>query len=141
MASNPTMNSIFEDMFPHLRVAASEVLKEFTKDIVPPDNNTIDTDVAKTDNGYTVYADLPGVKKEDVQVYINESGSLVISAKRTRLQETLVQSRRRHGTFKTEVSLPKDANTDTCNSSLKDGVLVVNVQFKSERVRKWVPVS
>lgn len=139
MASQPTMNSIFEDMFPHLRVAASEVIKEFTKDIVQ--DNSIETDVEKTANGYAVYADLPGVKKEDVQVYINDGGSLVISAKRQRLQGTLVQSRRRHGTVKAEVALPKDANTDTCSSALKDGVLIVNVPFRAERVRKWVPVD
>ena len=135
-----------EFIFPQLGKVASELLRGADKEMsemlrgYDTTNTTIDWDLIKTADGYTVYADLPGIKKEDVQVYINEIGSLVISAKRSKPSEDLLNGCRRHGSFKAEVTLPKDADTNTCNSALDNGVLVVTLAHTTENVRKWVPV-
>lgn len=134
-------------LFPHLGKIASEMLKGVDSEVsdmlrgFDTSSDTIDTDLTKAPDGYTVYADLPGVKKEDVQVYVNETGNLVITAKRTRPSEERLFGRRRHGASKAEVPLPKDANAESCTSSLKDGVLTVKMPLAGERVRKWVPVA
>lgn len=147
MAGQQQRGDVFGNLlFPQLGKVAAELLRGVDGEMsdmlrgFDSSSNNIDTDLAKTADGYTVYADLPGVKKEDVQVYVNETGSLVITAKRTKPTDTLLYGRRRFGTSKAEVALPKDANADSCTSSLKDGELTVKIPFAGERVRRWVEV-
>jgi HSP20 family protein len=81
-----------------------------------------------------VCADLPGVRKEDVQVELND-GMLRISGERReeqkvgegRLQPDEWISERTYGSFYRAVRLPEGADPDRIRARMNDGVLEVSV--------------
>jgi HSP20 family protein len=94
-------------------------------------------DVAETENGYTFYAELPGMNKEDVDVTL-ENNVLTIRGERKFEkdvnQENYHRIERSYGTFSRSFSLPSNVRSEACNASFKDGVLKVEIP-KAEEAR------
>lgn len=95
----------------------------------------IKLDVREDDNAYTIHADIPGAKKEDVKISLD--GNMVsISAevKNTREQkqgEKVVRSERYSGTVSRAFSLGSDVDEAHCNATYTDGVLELVLPKKS----------
>jgi HSP20 family protein len=103
-------------------------------------------DVFEKDGYLVVKADLPGVKKEDVQVEL-EDGDLVIQGE-TRSENEVNEDQyyrmeRNVGRFYRRVPLPVDVKPEDVQASMSDGVLEVRIpkptQTKSEGTR--IPVK
>lgn len=94
-------------------------------------------DVAETEAGYTFYAELPGLNKEDVDVTL-ENNVLTIRGERKFEkdvnQESYHRIERSYGTFARSFSLPSNVRSEACNASFKDGVLRVEIP-KAEEAR------
>lgn len=94
-------------------------------------------DVAETENGYTFYAELPGLNKEDVDVTL-ENNVLTICGERKFEkdvnQENYHRIERSYGTFSRSFSLPSNVRSEACNASFKGGVLKVEIP-KAEEAR------
>jgi HSP20 family protein len=90
-----------------------------------------------------IRADLPGMKKEDVNVEV-DNGMLTISGERHEEHEDkrddFYRTERRYGRFYRALPLPEDVTSDRCEATFKDGVLEVTIpapkqaQAKSKRV-------
>ncbi|KAI9324801.1 HSP20-like chaperone [Zopfochytrium polystomum] len=84
-------------------------------------------DLAETDAGYVVHADLPGIPKDKVDVSISDEGVLVISGERSANKEIKDEQRhvveRSYGRFERAVRLPQDADRDNVQAKMADGVL------------------
>ncbi len=95
------------------------------------------TDIAETEQGYEVTAELPGLKLEDIQVEL-EGELLTIKGERKEETEqkdkTFHRIERKYGTFRRAMTLPNAGEADKVTAEYKDGVLVVNVP-KSEVTR------
>jgi HSP20 family protein len=87
-------------------------------------------DVRENDQRYAVTVELPGVRKEDVQVEL-ENGMLTIRGEKTsereEKQEQCRYSERSYGSFSRSFSLPSDADADRLEASFKDGVLSLTI--------------
>lgn len=91
-------------------------------------------DLKEEEDQVVVCADLPGVRKEDVQVELND-GILRISGERReehkagegRLQPDEWISERTYGAFYRAVRLPEGADSDRIRARMNDGVLEVSV--------------
>ena len=81
-------------------------------------------DVTETDDAYLVEADLPGVKRDQVDVQV-AGGEIVISGE--------TPGRERHGVLR-RAALPRDVDPEKVSASLADGVLTVRVP-KGEKSR------
>ena len=83
-----------------------------------------------------VRADLPGVKKEDVHVEV-ENDVLSISGERSdeREQERdgYYTTERSYGQFYRALALPEGVNADQCDASFKDGVLEITLNAPKEQ--------
>jgi HSP20 family protein len=94
-------------------------------------------DITEDDKEYIVKTELPGMRKEDVKVTV-ENGVLTISGERKFEKEEKKKKYHRvergYGTFMRSFSLPDDANFNKVNAEFRDGVLTVHVQ-KSERAQ------
>jgi len=95
-------------------------------------------DVSESQNEYHVRADLPGIKKEDLDISIQD-GVLTINAEsrheEKREQEgRVIRQERRYGKFVRSLRLGDVVDVDNIKADYKDGVLDL-VLPKAERVR------
>ena len=95
-------------------------------------------DVVERDGKVLISADLPGVKKEDVKVEINQD-SVTIQGQRhqenTSSDRGYFQSERSYGSFYRTIPLPEGANTDNASATFRDGVLQIEVQAPTQQSR------
>jgi HSP20 family protein len=87
-----------------------------------------DVDIEETDDAWIIEADLPGVKKDDVNVDLQD-GELVIRGEMKEKERTGILRRRtrRVGEFEYRVRLPGDVDGEAIEAKLKEGVLAVRV--------------
>jgi HSP20 family protein len=93
-------------------------------------------DLEETDDAYVVEAELPGVKRENVNIEL-VGNELTISGeiKERERKGTVRRRSRRTGRFDYRVSLPDHVDADKIEANLAEGVLTVHVQ-KSERAQR-----
>ncbi len=87
-------------------------------------------DVNETDHEYTVKADLPEVKKEDLKIAL-EDGVLTIQGERKQEKEEKGKKfhrvERQYGQFVRRFALPNEVDGTKVNAEFKDGVLSVRL--------------
>jgi HSP20 family protein len=87
-----------------------------------------------------VEAELPGMRKEDVQVQL-EGDAIIVSGERRHeskdRQAGRYMSERSYGTFHRMITLPEGADTETANATFRDGILRIEMPFNQrQRGRK-----
>ncbi|BBZ06386.1 molecular chaperone [Mycolicibacterium doricum] len=85
-------------------------------------------DVVETKDGYEVEIELPGVRREDIDVELIGNELAVTGEFKERTREGLFRRRtRRVGSFDYRVTLPGEIRDSDVTASLAHGVLTVNV--------------
>jgi HSP20 family protein len=85
-------------------------------------------DVSETEDAYVIEIELPGVRREDVNVELDGNELVVSGEVKERSREGLLRRRtRRIGNFEYRVTLPGDLRADDVEASLAHGVLTVRV--------------
>ena len=99
-------------------------------------------DVEETDDAYVIEAELPGVKREDVNIELIGNELTITGEIKERERKGVVRRQtRRTGRFDYRVTLPDQVDGDKIDANLKDGVLTVRVP-KSERAqRRQIQIS
>ncbi|HEX3836256.1 MAG TPA: Hsp20/alpha crystallin family protein [Steroidobacteraceae bacterium] len=97
------------------------------------------TDISETDKEYVLRAELPAVKKEDVQVTL-DSGILTIKGERLHQQDDKNERFHRvesyYGRFERRFSIPDDVNAEAIRCDSKDGMLSVHIPKKDTPKQK-----
>ena len=87
-------------------------------------------DVFEKDGSLVVKAELPGIKKEDVEVALDQ-GDLVIQGERKEEQEVKEENyyrcERSYGSFYRRLAMPAEVGPEQIQASFTDGVLEVRV--------------
>jgi len=101
-------------------------------------------DVLETDEEFLVIADLPGVKKEELE--LNVAGTLLAikGDKKGEAQNDKRKIFRKEtwvGGFSRTIDLPSDIDPEKVQAELKDGVLTVRVAKREEAKTKTISVS
>ena len=101
-------------------------------------------DVFEEKDNFVVKAELPGMKKEDIEVSFH-AGSLSISGERkseTQHEDAEVyRAERFFGRFQRTVTLPAAVAADKVKAAYKDGVLTVTLPKTEEAKPKQIDVS
>ncbi|WP_370592992.1 Hsp20 family protein [Streptomyces sp. NBRC 110028] len=85
-------------------------------------------DVSEADDAYRVEVDLPGVRREDVDVEVSGQELTVSGEIGEREREgVLRRSTRRTGRFEYRMLLPAEVNTEAVRAGMADGVLTITV--------------
>jgi HSP20 family protein len=93
------------------------------------------TDVRENDHQYAITVELPGVRKEDVHVDLEQGVLTIRGEKRSEREEKKEQrcyTERSYGSFSRSCRLPSDADADRLEASFKDGVLAVTIPRTEE---------
>jgi HSP20 family protein len=101
-------------------------------------------DVHEDKDGYTIRVELPGMKREEIEVSIQDD-ALIISGERkaeTVSEGTEVHRQERyHGKFSRALTLPTAVAGDKVKAAYKDGVLTVTLPKAEEAKPKQIAVS
>lgn len=128
------INRLFEDFFPENTL---EGLKGFVGGWNPV------VDIYETENETIIKADLPGMKKEDIQINI-EGNVLSVSGERKTedevKKENYYRRERSYGMFKREFTLPSTVDHEKIKADFKDGVLKIEIPKPEEKKPKSIAV-
>ncbi len=143
MASLPTLfrehtsvPSVFEDFFSDIDRMFNRWGPMFESDR----GANLALDVQETDKGYQVEVNVPGAKKDDIDVLV-ENERLTVAMKKQEEEERRDDSRyiyreRRYASAKRTIELP-DASPEGVEARLSDGVLTIEIKKdESKRPRK-----
>jgi len=101
-------------------------------------------DVYEEKENFIVKAELPGMKKEDIDVSLHD-GSLSISGERkseTKHEDAEVyRTERFFGRFQRTVTLPASVAADKVKAQYKDGILTITLPKTEEAKPKQIEVS
>lgn len=91
--------------------------------------DTFKVDVRDSGNEYMIEAELPGVKKEEISLDLNE-GRLTVSVKREenieKTEKNYIHKERRYGSMQRSIYLA-DANCEGISAKLDEGLLKITV--------------
>ncbi|OMO91262.1 hypothetical protein COLO4_18495 [Corchorus olitorius] len=97
-------------------------------------------DWKETPEAHIFKADLPGLKKEEVKVEVEEGRILQISGERSKEQEEKNgkwhRVERSSGKFLRRFRLPENAKMDEVKATMENGVLTVTVPKEEEKKKK-----
>lgn len=102
-------------------------------------------DVAEKNNSYIVTAELPGVKKEDIQVTIDGS-QVTLNAEVKREKEVSEDGRVLHtervfGKVSRSFTLPQEVDETKSEAKFRDGVLELTLPKKAAAARKQIAIQ
>jgi HSP20 family protein len=102
-------------------------------------------DVKEDEKSYTVHADIPGVKKEDIRVDIDGAYiSLRAEAKQEKEEkkgEKVIHSERSYGMVSRSFQLPVEVDAQGAKAEYKDGVLNLTLPKKAGGAGKRITIS
>jgi HSP20 family protein len=97
---------------------------------------TPSVDVVEDDQKLELYADLPGVKQEDLDIQV-EKDVLTIRGERKLAR----QGERVAGAFSRAFTLPKHVDVEKIAASLKDGVLTLTLPKRPEAQPRQIKIA
>jgi len=138
MSSNLTrFNSLFDDAF----------LNDFFRPLAARSNGdkVAAIDVHETDEAYKVNVDMPGVKKEDITISL-ENGVLTVKGE-TRQENKeekdgkLIRQERHTGQFIRQLSVGSDVDASGVKAALDNGVLAITLPKKPPAAETGVTIE
>ena len=101
-------------------------------------------DLRETEDAYHIDVDLPGVKKDALDITVQD-GLVTVKGERKRAEdaraETYRRTERRHGPFERTFRLPQGVDPDQVAARFEDGVLTVTAPKPAEVKPRQVQVT
>ncbi|HKX37594.1 MAG TPA: Hsp20/alpha crystallin family protein [Burkholderiales bacterium] len=105
----------------------------------------VKVDIAEKNGAYVVTAELPGVKKEDIQVSIDGAEvSLAAEVRREKevaKDERVLHAERVYGKVTRSFALPQEVDEAKAEAKFRDGVLELTLPKKAAAARKQVTIQ
>lgn len=110
-----------------------------------PQEVQIKLDVSEDEKAYTVHAEIPGVKKEDINVSI-DGGQIAISAEVKNEKEIkdggkVIRSERYYGKVSRAFALGQDVDEETAEAKYNDGILTLLLPKKAASKTKNLTIK
>ncbi len=101
-------------------------------------------DIFEEKGDVVIKAEMPGIKKEDVNVTITENTVTISGEKKQKEKiekKNYHREERRYGSFCRRFGLPENVNSDKANASFKNGVLEIRLPKTKESKQKKVMID
>ena len=123
---NTILSRNFDSLFPEF---------VYNEDYSDMDKLSMPVELHEHDKDYCVQAELPGVKKEDLDIDIDKN-HLTINAKKEEEKEEneshYKKSEFRYGEFSRTIYFPKDIDIEKTEAKLEHGILKISAPKKEE---------
>ena len=134
-----SFNDLVDDLFKGFLVRP--MLYEGTQSAALP---RVKLDVTERNGAYLVSADLPGVKKEDIQVAI-DGAQVTLTAEVKREKEIaegerVLHTERVFGKVSRSFSLPQELDEAKAEAKFRDGVLELTLPKKAAAARRQIEI-
>jgi len=116
----------------------TDLVNEFlTEEYVPAASSQPAVDVAENENQSIIVAEVPGVKKEDISISV-ENGWLTVKGERKAVNtedvKRVLHREIAYEPFQRSIKLPHQVNVNQISAELQDGILKISLP-KAEEVR------
>lgn len=99
-------------------------------------------DIEEKDDAYVVEAEVPGVKREDVNIEVTGHELFISGEMKERKREGVIRRQtRRTGRFEFRVTLPGEVDPEGVDAKLNDGVLTVRIPKAQRMQRRRIEVK
>lgn len=101
-------------------------------------------DISEDNTHYHVKVNLPGIKKEDVKINLDDnvlhiSGERRHETKKDDIKYHMVETS--YGKFERAFTLPDNINSDSVKAEFKDGILNMTIEKKEKKVSKQISIK
>ena len=100
--------------------------------------------IVENENEFTIKADLPEVKKDDIELTVDD-GVLTLSGERRYEKSTDEEKEHRretfYGSFTRSFSLPENADVAKISAETRDGVLIVHIPKQKATKKESVSIK
>lgn len=124
--------TVFSDLFDYDKFFGGQFLKELDRSLPA-------TNVIETDKEFKIELSVPGFKKEDFKVNL-ENEVLTISAEtkeeKKEEKEKFTRKEFTYNSFSRSFQLPKTASDEKINAKYDNGILKVNINKKPEAIKQ-----
>ncbi|SMO55458.1 Hsp20/alpha crystallin family protein [Fodinibius sediminis] len=124
----------------------SDIMDEFFNDAVNArrDKFMPSIDISETETKFHISVELPGMKKDDININL-ENSRLTISGER-RFQDkedgkTYHRVETRYGSFNRSFQLPDNVDEESIEASYEDGLLNISIDKSEDKVKKQIKIS
>lgn len=138
------------DRFPTERLQdLNQAFGGFVSELFPVEVSTRPTqyppvDITEYANEFVVVAELPGVKKEDIKISV-ENGSLTLSGERkateTPQDAKTILNEMRTKKFSRQIHLPKNVDVSKISAELQNGILQITVPKSAEAQAREINIK
>lgn len=101
-------------------------------------------DISESSDSYIIYAELPGMKKDDVKITMNDNVITLRGEKKKETEKkegTFSRIERSYGIFERSFTLPVTVKSDAIEARYNDGVLTITLPKKEEAKEKVIDVT
>lgn len=101
-------------------------------------------DLSETDDAFLIKVDLPGLKKDEITVNVEDHRLMVRGERkeeRKEEKENFLRMERSSGSFFRSVTLPPAVKEDAIQAEFKDGVLTITIPKTEESTSRRIQVS
>ena len=98
-----------------------------------------EVDVFQRGNELVIRADLPGLKKEDINIDVTEDSVIIQGERKREFEEErggVYRAERHYGSFTRVIPLPEGAMTDQAKATFENGVLEITMPAPPEQVTR-----
>jgi HSP20 family protein len=132
----PRFDRLFDQAFPNVFDTGREEVSN--RGWLPP------VDVRETDEALTLFVELPGIKREDVDITV-EDRTLTVRGERKFEQdverENYHRIERAYGTFTRTFTLPANVHSDNVKAAFADGVLTIELPKAEESKPRKIAIK
>tara|TARA_B110000503_G_scaffold13099_1_gene17813 strand:- start:302 stop:757 length:456 start_codon:yes stop_codon:yes gene_type:complete len=118
------INNLFDDF---LNFSIPKIDHTSTNSFAPP------VEVVEDSKSYKINFELPGIKKEDVDILINDD-RITVKCKKEDKQESYLIKEIYYGSYERSIKIPHTADASSADANFKDGILSININKKTESV-------
>ena len=101
-------------------------------------------DLAESEDGYEVKAELPGLKKEEIKVEVHDQVLTLTGEKKNEEKsdtKNYHRVERTYGRFGRSFRLPKEVKSDEIKAKYKNGILTIDIPKSEETKPKEIAVA